>query len=982
MASTITVEFIGDTRKLQQAFGQVESSTDSMGRKMGDAGKFMTTGITLPILAAGGAAIKLSSDIGEMEDRTKDVFTNASGQVIAWSDTLLEKFGIGKDEALDFANVQGNAMLAAGISQQNVLKIQDQAIKRIGDLSSATNASSGEIVEAYASMQRGEYDPMERFVPGISAATVAEKAMAMGLAETTEELDNQDKLQAAHALFLENSANAAGNFARTQGGAANQSRLLQENVEKLGREFGENLLPVTQDVLKTANGMLENWEDLTEGQQDLILKTGGLVAALGPVLVVSGKVVGSASDMAKGYKALRTSMDTGAISKLVTALGGPGGLVAVAAPVAAGLGVIALAAKGTADDLRSTATAAEAVVDPLLGVETNARNLYRIISENKGLTLADIAGPESEQRLKRLRDQLLRLMDTSPQLAKELLDLAEAEGDVSISATGMAEGHTSGRNELILTKEEAALLARRVKDLGQTEAEAGNQARDAAGDTKALGGQMEDTAGEAQTLREKIDKLYDATIDASRAGLDYEEQLDDLRKSLRDNGTSLDGNTEKGRTNRRAVIDLIEKVQDHIGALEDDGATMGKMRRVFDNHQEDFRKTMRAAGFTKDEIKDLERQYGLVPGKVLTDVGVRGKRQAVQDAKDIRGALAGIGESIASIRGRFHVSVGGSGGITQATGDIWSWLPERDARGMSPKIMQVPHRIGGEAGAESYIPLANDERRPRAIELLRETNRRLGDPLLDMAFARGGFYENLWARPSLEDIQIKKLLGGPALAWARSQAGKPYGWGGVGPGSYDCSGFMSAIHNVLLGRYPHQRLYATGSIRAGIAGLKSGLGGRFQIGSVTGSPGHMAGTLFGVNVESSGSVGVRVGGGARGATNSLFRQHFHLRRGGLVESLHGDAPFDVIPQGDLGEVMPAIHLPAGRYDDGRGSLPTGLSLAYNGTGRPEPVGHTPPVVVNVFVEMDGERFDKRIDVRMDHRDQADLVHAQQGIGRR
>ena len=25
--------------------------------------------------------------------------------------------------------------------------------------------------------------------------------------------------------------------------------------------------------------------------------------------------------------------------------------------------------------------------------------------------------------------------------------------------------------------------------------------------------------------------------------------------------------------------------------------------------------------------------------------------------------------------------------------------------------------------------------------------------------------------------------------WARSQAGKPYGWGMVGPGSYDCSGF-------------------------------------------------------------------------------------------------------------------------------------------------------------------------------------------------
>lgn len=45
-------------------------------------------------------------------------------------------------------------------------------------------------------------------------------------------------------------------------------------------------------------------------------------------------------------------------------------------------------------------------------------------------------------------------------------------------------------------------------------------------------------------------------------------------------------------------------------------------------------------------------------------------------------------------------------------------------------------------------------------------------------------------------------------------------------------------------------------------------------------------------------------------------------------------------------------IPAGKYDAG-GYLPEGLSLAYNGTGRPEPVGHhleQPTVVVNVTVE--------------------------------
>jgi hypothetical protein len=77
--------------------------------------------------------------------------------------------------------------------------------------------------------------------------------------------------------------------------------------------------------------------------------------------------------------------------------------------------------------------------------------------------------------------------------------------------------------------------------------------------------------------------------------------------------------------------------------------------------------------------------------------------------------------------------------------------------------------------------------------------------------------------------------------------------------------------------------------------------------------------------------------------------------------------------------MPSIHLPMGKYDDGKGKLPTGWSLAYNGTGAPEPVGHGSPVYLQVIVELDGQRLDKRVRVVMDHRDRDELVHATMGV---
>jgi phage-related protein len=181
---------------------------------------------------------------------------------------------------------------------------------------------------------------------------------------------------------------------------------------------------------------------------------------------------------------------------------------------------------------------------------------------------------------------------------------------------------------------------------------------------------------------------------------------------------------------------------------------------------------------------------------------------------------------------------------------------------------------------------------------------------------------------------INPGLGG-ALNWARSQVGKPYIWGGVGPGGYDCSGFMSAIVNVIRGSNPFQRLFATGSLPAGMFAPGPGA---FELGWFTGNPGHVAGTLNGVDVESRGGAGVKVGPGARGAHDSLFNRHGHLvgyANGGII----GDPPFDLLdPRGKAYTGKAVMPRSALSFDSG-GMLPTGYSMVHNGTGKPEPVGH-------------------------------------------
>ncbi|MFE5332571.1 transglycosylase SLT domain-containing protein [Embleya sp. NPDC056575] len=114
-----------------------------------------------------------------------------------------------------------------------------------------------------------------------------------------------------------------------------------------------------------------------------------------------------------------------------------------------------------------------------------------------------------------------------------------------------------------------------------------------------------------------------------------------------------------------------------------------------------------------------------------------------------------------------------------------------------------------------------------------------------------------------------------ALDWAKTQDGKPYQWGGGGNPSWDCSGFMAAIEQVILNKAP-SRLFTTFDFQGSRApeGWKQNLDAPFRVGVTNAGVGHMAGTLAGVNVESRGGDGIVVGSRARGWNDPLFTANY------------------------------------------------------------------------------------------------------------
>jgi hypothetical protein len=187
------------------------------------------------------------------------------------------------------------------------------------------------------------------------------------------------------------------------------------------------------------------------------------------------------------------------------------------------------------------------------------------------------------------------------------------------------------------------------------------------------------------------------------------------------------------------------------------------------------------------------------------------------------------------------------------------------------------------------------------------------------------------------DAALKKLVSGNAAIkrFIRSTDPLPYIWGGAGPGGYDCSGIVSAVLGKMTGKGGGhgQRYFTTGSIRPGILGLKSGLGGVLQIG-VTPSRGHMVGRYGGLGFEAESTrTGIKIGAAA--SRPEGFARHYHLAGGGRIDESFATLT-ELLARKGIGVGGDPGKMRIGSFDRG-GWLMPGTTVATNRTSRPERV---------------------------------------------
>lgn len=429
----------GELSSLKASFKKVEQA----GKTMANIGKSITMGVTLPLAGAAAALVsfgakaesalqiedsfnRVSESAGTMGDEMLAALQKSSRGLISNTD-LMKNFNlasqlVGKEFAVNLPEAMGYLGKVSAATGESMDYMMTSMVRGIGRLSPLILDNLGiqvdlaQAYEDYAASVGKSTDELSKSEQQTAATIQVMRLLKENTASMSDEFGTTgDRIKAA----MENAKVAIGtNLVGALQGAGDALVPLIGNFSKLFDE-GESLHPVITTVKDSMSKLVEFIGKVTEGLSNLspawaqtIIDIGLFVAALGPILIVGGKVVTTIGKIGSALLSIATNMlGAGAAA---TAMVGPLGL-AIAAIVAVGVAAIKHKndVKEFADGLNEARNAAVAAGQPYEEYARNVENIGHTVEEaNFNLTM-------HQGSLKDTRDALLTLRDASIITEKE-----------------------------------------------------------------------------------------------------------------------------------------------------------------------------------------------------------------------------------------------------------------------------------------------------------------------------------------------------------------------------------------------------------------------------------------------------------------------------------------------------------------------------------------------------------------------------------
>lgn len=271
-----------DLDKSQQALKNSTQKMQTSLIKLRDIATIAATAIGVSMVYAvqkvARESIKAASDLEEVSSKFNVVFKGQEKVAKEWAETLVGSYAMSIREAKQYLSSIQDLLVPMGMASKEAGELSNEIVKLSADLGSFNNLPTERVMLDIQSALVGNFETMKKYGVVLNATIVQERALAMGLAETKDELNAGMRAQAAYTLMVEGSQAAIGDMARTSESYANQLKLMHARTEDLKAALGDALLPVMTEYLSQLNKVIEASVRWTKENKEGLVKSIELVA--------------------------------------------------------------------------------------------------------------------------------------------------------------------------------------------------------------------------------------------------------------------------------------------------------------------------------------------------------------------------------------------------------------------------------------------------------------------------------------------------------------------------------------------------------------------------------------------------------------------------------------------------------------------------------------------------------------------------------
>ena len=205
------------TNKGQQTQSKLSKFFSGIGKGAVAVGKTVGVGLAAGATAMTGLTVKAMQSAGSLEQQmggSEAVFGEYASNIQETAKKAFSTMGLATNDYLQTANKMGSLFKGAGFDTKEAMELSSKAMQRASDVASIMGIDTSMAMESIAGAAKGNFTMMDNLGVAMNDTTLQAYALEKGINKSTREMTNQEKIGLAMEMFLEKTADYAGNYSK------------------------------------------------------------------------------------------------------------------------------------------------------------------------------------------------------------------------------------------------------------------------------------------------------------------------------------------------------------------------------------------------------------------------------------------------------------------------------------------------------------------------------------------------------------------------------------------------------------------------------------------------------------------------------------------------------------------------------------------------------------------------------------------------